>query len=159
MTKKKTSRQRVRRPYPRRITRSGGESMTEQAHARSCDINTIMSRYEKTGVLEHIKDYEPQFGDVSDLDFKRAMDTVAQVKSEFQDLPAWVRDHYNQDEGKYLEAVSTEDGVAELRALTPPSQAYTRDGERDVEVLAESAPQISEKEASGTDEATQEGVT
>ena len=125
MTKKST----IKRPYPRvQVYEDPGVSMTEQHHARSCDINTIMAKYQKTGVLEHLARYEPTFGDVSDLDFKRAMDTVAAVKSEFHDLPAFVRDHFDQDEAAYLAAVSTPEGLQEIRELVPESMQYDRDG-------------------------------
>lgn len=109
-----------------------GDSMTEQHHARACDVNTIMAKYLKSGVIDHIKQYEPQFGDVSNLDFKTSMDQVAAVKSEFHNLPAFVRDHYKQDPGAYLDAVSTEEGIEELRKLKPPGQKYDRDGNREV---------------------------
>ena len=107
---------------------TGGESLTEQHHARSCDINTIMARYQQTGIIDHMKHYEPVYGDISDVDFKRAMDTVARVKTEFHDLPAYIREHFNQDENAYLQAVSTEEGIQELRDIPHPAQTYEDDG-------------------------------
>ena len=39
-----------------------GKSLTEQHHAKACDINSIMAKYVKTGVLDHITRYEPTYG-------------------------------------------------------------------------------------------------
>lgn len=107
-----------------------GESMTEQHHARACDINTIMARYVQTGLIDHLSKYEPQFGDVSRFDFQEAMYLVKEVESEFANLPAYVRDHYRNAQN-YLEAIQTEEGVQALRSLRPPGQLYTEDGEPD----------------------------
>lgn len=105
----------------------GGPGLTEQHHARACDINTIMAKYVKTGVIEHIKRYEPTFGDVSETDFSKSMQVVAQVCSEFEELPAFARDHYGTPE-KYLEAVSSPEGLEELRSLRPKGDRYDQDG-------------------------------
>lgn len=43
-----------------------GESMTHQSHADSCDINSILSRYEATGVLPPAR-HAPQYADVTGL--------------------------------------------------------------------------------------------
>lgn len=105
-----------------------GKSMTEQHHARACDINAIMAKYVKTGVLEHVSKYEPTYADVSQLDFKQAMDTVCRVESEFHELPAFVREHYENDPTAYIEAISTPEGLRELKNLKPPGMNYERDG-------------------------------
>lgn len=107
-----------------------GESMTEQHHAKNCDINTIMARYIETGVITHIKKYEDKFGDVSGLDFKKSADLVAQVTSEFEELPAFARDFYENDPQVYLNAISTPEGVQELQSLKHPATHYDRDGNR-----------------------------
>lgn len=110
------------------VYKKPGKSLTEQHHAKACDINTIMARYLKTGLIEHISRYEPQFGDISELDFKKSLDTITRVESEFYELPAYVRDHYENDPSNYLAAVVTDEGLKELQSLKPPGQQYNRDG-------------------------------
>lgn len=133
------------------VYKDPGESLTEQHHAKACDINTIMAKYLKTGLIEHVSRYEPQFGDVTELDFKRSMDTVARVESEFYDLPAFVRAHYDQDPSKYLAAIVTDEGLAELQALKPPGQQYNRDGTREEQPdkPAEKPPEAAEGDTGG----------
>lgn len=126
-----------------------GPTLTEQHHARACDINTIMAKYVRTGLIEHLSQYEPRFGDVSNVDFQEAMFLVKEVESEFANLPAYVRAHYG-DAQNYLEAVSTPEGVEALRSLRPAAEQYTQDGEPDV---AAKAAQDALKPASDADSA------
>lgn len=134
------------------VYKKPGKSLTEQHHAKACDINTIMARYLKTGLIDHISKYEPQFGDVSELDFKQSLDTITRVESEFYELPAFVRDHYDNDPSNYLAAVVTEEGLADLQSLKPPGQQYNRDG------TIEHPPEPAEK-PSETGEGDTGGVT
>lgn len=152
MTSKQDRVKRQMTPVPRNtyerepvtIDFSDTESLTEQHHAKACDINSILARYKQTGVIEHIAKWEPQFGDVSDLDFKRSMDTVAAVKSEFEELPAFARAHYDGDPTNYLHAVSTPEGLEELRNLKAPGNQYQDDGSPDTGEPAQ--PQSAPKE-------------
>ena len=84
-------------------TKSGGKSLTEQSHKKSCDINAIMARYVKTGLIDHVQKYEGTYGDATGADFKAAQDLVAEQKSIFNDLPAPVRAMFKNDPSKYLE--------------------------------------------------------
>lgn len=106
-----------------------GDSLTEQNHARSCDINTIMMRYEKSGVIDHISKYEEQYGDVSELDYKRSMDIIAKANSEYEALPAYVRDTLKIEQ--YLELMQTDEGVERLAGIIHPAEKYTEEGAPD----------------------------
>lgn len=130
-TKRYRGRERVQ------VYKKPAKSLTEQHHARACDINTIMAKYLKTGVIEHVAKWEPTFGDVSEQDFKKSMDTVTRVESEFYELPAYVRAHYQGDPAKYLAAVVTDEGLEELQKLKPPGQRYERDGSPEAEAPKE----------------------
>lgn len=72
-------------------------SKTRQEFAQECDINTIMGRYAVTGVLDYVNKHQPTFEDVSALDFTTAMETVAAARSAFYDLPANVRDRFDNE--------------------------------------------------------------
>lgn len=59
---------RVRHPYERvRVTTTfSGKSMTHQSHAESCDINNIIRKFDRTGVLPPSTRPE-QYADVTGL--------------------------------------------------------------------------------------------
>jgi len=129
------------------VYKKPGKTMTEQNHARACDINTIMAKYIKTGVLEHIKMYEPTYGDVSEADWQKSMETICNVRSEFNELPAYVRKEIG-GEDKYLALMQTDKGVATLRNILAPAEKYEADGAP--KVKQESAP--AESDSTGTQE-------
>ena len=93
-----------------------GKTMTEQSHKKSCDINSIMAKYVKTGLVDHINRHQPKFGDVTGADFKAAQDLVAEAKSEFYELPAAVREQFT-DVSEYLDLVTSDEGVETLRGM------------------------------------------
>ncbi len=108
---------------------SQDKMLTEQHHARSCDINTIMAKYLKTGVLDHVSKYAGTYGDVSQADYQKSMNLIKSVESEFEDLPAYVRDEFENDASQYLEAMQSDEGVAKLQAIRPPGERYEKTGE------------------------------
>lgn len=126
----------------------GERSMTEQSHARACDINTIMMRFQKDGVITHMSKYEPQYGDVTEADYKASQDLVARVKTEFEELPAFVRKEFPDGVGEYLELTQTEEGIAELREILHPGEKYDKEGKPDQKgrEAAREAPDAAEAE-------------
>lgn len=78
------------------------EGRTKQSFKDECDINRIMARFQKTGVLEHLAQRPPQYLDCSAFDFQVAMDIVAQSKALFAGLPSEVRDRFANDPGRFL---------------------------------------------------------
>lgn len=80
-----------------------GATMTKQSHKDECDVNKIVERFTKTGVLEFVNDRQPQFGDVTGIDFFESMRIVAQANEMFAALPAKVRDRFGNDPKAFLD--------------------------------------------------------
>lgn len=78
------------------------EGRTKQAFKAECDVNTIMSRYLKTGVLEHVRDSVAQYLDVTGVDFQEAQQLVAGAQSMFHSLPAHIRTEFDNNPGVFL---------------------------------------------------------
>lgn len=67
-------------------------SMTQQHHKPHCDVNNILNKYRTTGMLTHINQKQPIYGDFSNLpSYQEALDTVLKAHSTFMDLPSEVR--------------------------------------------------------------------
>jgi phage internal scaffolding protein len=79
--------------------------MTEQAHKDECDINLILADYTRTGFIKHAKENKGVYDDVSAVDFQKAMETVANVKSLFEGLPAQVRKEFDGNPSYFLNYV------------------------------------------------------
>jgi len=92
-------------------------SRTKQSFAAECDINTIMKRYERTGVLDHVAQRAPRYEDVVGLNFGAAMDVIVGAKNMFADLPAQIRDRFNNDPETMLEFIQNEENRAEAAKM------------------------------------------
>lgn len=104
------------RPYA--IAFDPAESRTEQSHKASCDINNIMARYTKTGVLEHVRQYEGQYMDLPPGDFHDCQNKVAAAKSMFYELPSRLRAHFSNNPAQFLQfCAERENASADLLAI------------------------------------------
>lgn len=81
-------------------------SKTKQSDAEAADINNIMARYERTGLLPEMMQSDPSFGDFSDAPtFQEAHAVVAHASSQFMALDGKVREMFQHDPAKMLQYV------------------------------------------------------
>lgn len=78
------------------------QGRTKQAMQSQCDINQIMAKFQKTGVIDFVNKHSPQFGDSTGIDFQKSMETVAKANEMFADLPSSVRKRFNNDPQELL---------------------------------------------------------
>lgn len=102
------------------------KSLTRQAGAEEADINFIMKRYEKTGVLP-LETQERVFADVSELgSFREAMDVVRAAEESFMSLPARVRARFENDPVAFVDFCSdpgNRDELVQLGLVEPAAEA------------------------------------
>lgn len=105
-----------------------GTGRTKQAMKDECDINVIMAKYKQTGLIEFTQKHQPQYADVSGLDFQSSLEIVAKARDMFADLPASTRKEFNNDPGEMLDFVQDPDNraqalemglIADLRRYNP----------------------------------------
>ncbi|AXH77657.1 MAG: DNA pilot protein [Microviridae sp.] len=100
MTVKVYDRYNVRRPSPGGLV--CGPGLTQNEHARDCDINVIMDKYLRTGTVAQRTDMG-RFGDFSeDVDFHAAQNVIAKSREQFSALSAKVRERFGNDPAKFL---------------------------------------------------------
>jgi len=81
-------------------------SMTKQSFKDECDINVIMGRYMRTGVLDFINKHQPRYEDLTEAaDYQHAMLIVAESRSLFEDLPSSIRTKFENNPAKFLDFV------------------------------------------------------
>lgn len=117
----------VDRPPRVRVECDPKEKKTRQSEAKGCDVNEIMARYEKTGVLPVVS-REPFYADVSTLgDYRSVVENVRQAEDYFARLPASVRSRFDNDAAAFLDFVSAgnREELEELGLLekAPPVKA------------------------------------
>lgn len=100
----------------------------KQSFKDECDINNIMRRFQVTGEVTHLNQRPPMFGEVPDIDFAGAMSIVVDARERFQQLPATIRDRFNNDPGRLLEFIQNPDNREEgirLGILQAPQATAT----------------------------------
>lgn len=93
------------------------ESLAQQHCKEECDINYILRRSQKTGVLEHVARGSAQYGDFDGMDYHTACNCVLEAESQFLELPARVREKFNNDPGAFLDFASNAENRAEMQKL------------------------------------------
>jgi len=93
-------------------------TMTKQSFKAECDINNIMARYQKTGVVDHFNRHSAHYGDYDAITFTEAQYMVAEAQTMFNELPARAREHFNHSPAEFLEFVNDpETKTSDLTAL------------------------------------------
>lgn len=128
--------------------RSGGRLMTKVAEQEQSDVNVIMRRWLKNGIVP-VTGQKPRYGEFhSGVDFHSGLNAVMAAQTEFERLPALVRKRCDNDPGSFLELVGTTEGIEELVELGLQVDQVP-DALR-VEVVD---PPVTESEPEGGDEA------
>jgi len=92
-------------------------SRTKQAHLDECDINKIMSRYNKTGILDFVTKHAPCYGDATAGDYQSSMQIVATAQSMFHELPSAIRDRFQNSPAQFLDFLDDPANLSEMHSL------------------------------------------
>lgn len=102
-------------------------SMTKQSFADECDINNIMKRYIKDGVVNHLNTYQGNYGDFTGaVEYHEAMGIVARADQMFMTLPASIREKFGNDAGAFVEFATdpkNQDRLVEMGLAYPRQNA------------------------------------
>lgn len=104
------------RPHERAKLMTVGPSLTRQEFKDECDINTIMRRYEKSGVVSHVRKSEPQYGDFVGIpDFQQSLNMLNAATESFMQLPARVRREFDNDPRQFVQFVEDPANLEKVR--------------------------------------------
>lgn len=105
--------ERVRFP---KITK--GESLTQQCFKKECDINNILSKHARSGLVEHLNTFEGDYRDLSEpIDYQTALNVVINAKDAFDTLPSDVRKKFNNEPGEFLAFATNPDNLDAMRDM------------------------------------------
>lgn len=124
-----------------------------QQHFRDeCDINNIMARFMKTGVLPSVNSSTYDYFDAGEsLTYHDACNIIAQAEDVFSQLPAVVRARFNNEPGEYLAFFENPENYEEAVKLGfafPRPPAAADQPSLDVTGLTDSNPDVSSSSSS-----------
>lgn len=103
----------------------GKHSMTKQSHAKEADINYIVKKYHKTGILEHWRKNEPEYGFANSETFHESMNIITKAQNMFDELPSNAREYFNHSPANFLDFVNDpETNISKMRELGLAEPAY-----------------------------------
>lgn len=92
-------------------------SLAQQHYKDECDINTILERFNITGVLPQVA-LSPRYGDFTGIgDYHTALNRVLAAQEEFDALPAQIRAKFNNDPAQLIEFLEDENNRPEAEEL------------------------------------------
>jgi hypothetical protein len=90
------------------------QSLTKQNHRDECNINYIVNKFQKTGVITHRNKYEGNYDDVTGVDFTTSMNMVKAGESMFAELPSAERRSFNNDPAKFMTWINNPENQDEM---------------------------------------------
>jgi phage internal scaffolding protein len=101
-------------------------SLTRQEFADECDINVIMARYEKTGVISHVIERAPMYVDwtAQPSSLMDALAIMGDADAAFMSLPAKVRREFDNDPLQFVDYAADPANLDQMRewGLAPPAE-------------------------------------
>lgn len=93
-------------------------SMAQQHFKDECDVNNILRKYELTGLITHVANGTPSYGDFSSvLEFQQAQNILIEAQDAFEALPASLRKRFDNDPAVMLEFIENPDNREEAENL------------------------------------------
>lgn len=95
------------------------ETLTQQSAVEDADINNIIKRIMRGELYDNFNKYEPHYGDYSDFasDYHAALNLVLQAQESFAELPAAIRDRFDNDPEAFLRFMDDPDNLDEAIEL------------------------------------------
>ncbi len=115
-------------------TKVSGHSYTKQSFSNDADINQIMARFIKTGLIENYNSNKAEYGFAPAIDYHTAANLITKAQQQFDGLPAKVRTRFKNSPQEFLEFCENPDNRSEAAILglldpeasqpeSPPAQA------------------------------------
>jgi phage internal scaffolding protein len=92
-------------------------TLAQQHYKDECDINTILERFNVTGLLPQ-SPISPNYGDFSGItDYHSALNKVMNAMEEFDNLPAQIRARFENEPAQLIEFLQDEKNRPEAENL------------------------------------------
>lgn len=126
-------------PYCDKITEGTvfdpSEDRTQQHFKAECNINNILLKYQKTGIIE-VPDKDPIYGDFSNLpDYQDMQNAIIRANEAFMALPSNLRKRFDNNPAefiKFVENAENREEAEKLGLLRPKAEPDTAEKTLDV---------------------------
>lgn len=95
------------------------DGRTKQAFRDETDINSILAKFQVSGIISHMAKYEAQYGDYAEFDFLDTQNFINTGLDMFAALPSEVRREFDQDPDKFFQFVNDPANNQRVNELLP----------------------------------------
>ena len=93
-------------------------SLAKQSFKNECDINQLMRKYQKTGVIEHLNTHQGDYGNfIGFEDYQISLNRILEAEDAFSTIPSEIRNKFSNDPAKFLEFVQNPANLAEMQEM------------------------------------------
>jgi phage internal scaffolding protein len=114
------AKQKIRNAFDRQRVQfnTEGESLTQQHFETEQDVRNIIKQYDRTGLITNVARGVARYGDYSDInEYREALDLVNNATSSFMELPAKLREMFNNNPGEFFEFATNPENADQMVKL------------------------------------------
>lgn len=101
-----------------KLSFEGTTSRTHQSFKDECNINSIMAKWQKTGLVSHLAKNPPTFGNFDQaIDFQSAQNMVLEAQATFDALSSAVRERMHHDPQEFVDFMDNPENTEEAIKL------------------------------------------
>lgn len=94
-----------------------GIKKAKQEFKDDADINSIMRKFQKTGVITHTARHQGEYGEIGPQTLHDALNTVRAAETMFQELPSSIRNKFANNPQEFLAYVQDSKNYIEAQSL------------------------------------------
>lgn len=102
-------------------------TLTKQAPRDEVDINNIVAKFTKTGLITHRNAHQGEYGEYAVLDYQEALNLVIDAREMFESVPSDIRKQFGNDPGQFINWVenpANRDTMYDMGLAKRPVEAY-----------------------------------
>ncbi len=90
-------------------------SRAKQSFKQECDINQIMKKFKKTGLITHTNTHKGNYGDfIGATDYHNSLNQIHAAQDAFATVPSEIRAKFDNDAGLFLDFVQDPENRDEM---------------------------------------------
>lgn len=118
-------------------------SMTQQNFKEECDINNILAKFVKTGILEQSARPGDFFDATTVSDYRDALHALSSAQESFSELPSAIRKYFENDPANFLEFIENPDNIDEgikIGLYNPKNRELQQDNTQSTNISSQTGP-------------------
>ena len=91
-----------------------GPGLTKQSHKDETNVNLILRRYQKTGMINFVNAQKGAYMDTDPIEFQEAMNMIIQANNMFAKIPSGIRKRFGNDPKEFYEFLHNPENMDEM---------------------------------------------